>query len=56
MLYFVFVCGCSFEKQVRHYKLYFEDGYHYVGELTLSPPQLSVSLETVYDDMMTGLR
>lgn len=25
-----------FEKQVRHYKLYYEDGYHFVGELIYS--------------------
>lgn len=25
----------SFEKQVRHYKLYFEDGYHYVGKVKI---------------------
>lgn len=29
---------CRFEKQVRHYKLYFEDGYHYVGQCTHLPP------------------
>ena len=25
---------CRFEKQVRHYKLYYEDSYHYVGKMS----------------------
>jgi len=31
-VFVVCVFADSFDGQVRHYKLYYEDGYHFVGE------------------------